>query len=65
MKVERGTSTQGRNWLAKPMSTSSQVLGARRFHAAPIRTPISATRPVHHTAGLPMQEMEEIMPSGM
>ena len=79
MNVERGTSTHGRYCAAKPTRMNARVrlifsaASPRDFCAAiltrcaalwPIMK-ISAAKPVHHTAGLPMQEIEEIQPSGM
>ena len=65
MKVLRGTITQGRNWEAKPTTTITSAREARRFQLRRPATNSSAASPNHHTAGLPMQLMEEIMPSGM
>ena len=64
MNVERGTSTHGRYWDKKPISTSRNALEARFSHAQRTATQRMAISPNQNTAGLPMQEMEETMPAG-
>ena len=65
MNVQREISTHGKYCEANPTATINMPRFTLRSAARRHRQMMSAANPVHHTAGLPMQEMEDTISAGM